>query len=122
MPVSTGPLLQQQGETDRYAGAAELSISRYGRRSPPRSALRPDANIFPVRNCAILLARRDHRRGSGFQYDPAAFSRHATPAKGSAFRAQPDRKSVVSGKSVAVRVDLGGRRIIKKKKWNEKVS
>src|SRR3546814_19534204 len=58
-------------------------------RSPPRSALRPDANLFPVRNCAILLARLDHRRGSGFQYDPAAFSRHATPAKGSAFRAHP---------------------------------
>src|SRR3546814_11341171 len=29
-----------------------------------------------------------------------------------------DRKSVVSGKSVSVRVDLGGRRIIKKKKDN----
>src|SRR3546814_14282601 len=28
----------------------------------------------------------------------------------------PARKSVVSGKSVSVRVDLGGRRIIKKKK------
>src|SRR3546814_18767016 len=28
----------------------------------------------------------------------------------------PDRKSVVSGKSVSVRVDLGGRRVIKKKK------
>src|SRR3546814_7242945 len=28
----------------------------------------------------------------------------------------PDRKSVVSGKSVPVRVDLGGRRIIKKTK------
>src|SRR3546814_13468781 len=28
----------------------------------------------------------------------------------------PDRKRVVSGKSVSVRVDLGGRRIIKKKK------
>src|SRR3546814_18856427 len=28
----------------------------------------------------------------------------------------PDRKSVVQGKSVSVRVDLGGRRIIKKKK------
>src|SRR3546814_11508280 len=28
----------------------------------------------------------------------------------------PDRKSVVSGKSVSVRVDLGGRRFIKKKK------
>src|SRR3546814_19635978 len=30
-------------------------------------------------------------------------------------RARGDRKSVVSGKSVSVRVDLGGRRIIKKK-------
>src|SRR3546814_19885382 len=29
-----------------------------------------------------------------------------------------DRKSVVSGKSVSVRVDLGGRRIIKKKNKN----
>src|SRR3546814_12984167 len=29
--------------------------------------------------------------------------------------AQGDRKRVVSGKSVAVRVDLGGRRIVKKK-------
>src|SRR3546814_13658817 len=31
-------------------------------------------------------------------------------------RKRADRKSVVSGKSVSVRVDLGGRRIIKKKK------
>src|SRR3546814_15255478 len=31
----------------------------------------------------------------------------------------PDRKSVVSGKSVSVRVDLGGRRIINKKKQQE---
>src|SRR3546814_12195432 len=31
-------------------------------------------------------------------------------------RSIPDRKSVVKGKSVSVRVDLGGRRIIKKKK------
>src|SRR3546814_8622758 len=30
-------------------------------------------------------------------------------------RAHQDRKSVVKGKSVSVRVDLGGRRIIKKK-------
>src|SRR3546814_6720541 len=31
-----------------------------------------------------------------------------------------DRKSVVSGKSVSVRVDVGGRRIIKKKKIRQK--
>src|SRR3546814_12368174 len=33
-----------------------------------------------------------------------------------------DRKSVVEGKSVSVRVDLGGRRIIKKKKYYEESS
>src|SRR3546814_12255661 len=33
-----------------------------------------------------------------------------------------DRKSVVSGKSVSVRVDLGGRRIIKKKKIKKRKS
>src|SRR3546814_11287792 len=32
--------------------------------------------------------------------------------------ARPDRKSVVSGKSVYVRVDLGGRRIIQQKNTN----
>src|SRR3546814_13720492 len=34
--------------------------------------------------------------------------------------ADADRKSVVSGKSVSVRVDLGGRRIIKKTKKNHR--
>src|SRR3546814_14827187 len=36
--------------------------------------------------------------------------------------AAQDRKSVVSGKSVSVRVDLGGRRIINKKKSNNRKS
>src|SRR3546814_20566118 len=35
-------------------------------------------------------------------------------------KASGDRKSVVSGKSVSVRVDIGGRRSIKKKKTNTK--
>src|SRR3546814_16083768 len=35
-------------------------------------------------------------------------------------RHRQDRKSVVEGKSVSVRVDLGGRRINKKKKHEEK--
>src|SRR3546814_17373796 len=39
-----------------------------------------------------------------------------TPAPGA------DRKSVVWGKSVSVRVDLGGRRIIKKKKQNKQIN
>src|SRR3546814_13077860 len=47
----------------------------------------------------------------------AAFMATANPAKGEAqFKKCADRKSVVSGKSVSVRVDLGGRRILKNKK------
>src|SRR3546814_13809460 len=41
------------------------------------------------------------------RWQPAGFAFEQAPA---------DRKSVVSGKSVSVRVDLGGRRTIKKKK------
>src|SRR3546814_11941762 len=38
--------------------------------------------------------------------------------KAGVVRSEQERKSVVSGKSVSVRVDLGGRRIIKKKTTN----
>src|SRR3546814_12124927 len=41
-----------------------------------------------------------------------------TGHRGRRQKARRDRKSVVEGKSVSVRVDLGGRRIIKKKKKN----
>src|SRR3546814_16179937 len=59
---------------------------------------------------------------------PSAGSRrHETDSRvdqafwfGSAIASSQDRKSVVWGKSVAVRVDLGGRRILKKKNAKEK--
>src|SRR3546814_16361164 len=44
--------------------------------------------------------------------------RKVNPGGWSQPRYQQDRKSVVSGKRVSLRVDLGGRRIIKKKKKN----
>src|SRR3546814_14855657 len=43
-----------------------------------------------------------------------------SPTRGPEATPQGDRKSVVWGKSVSVRVDLGGRRIITKNKINEK--
>src|SRR3546814_12592735 len=54
------------------------------------------------------MRRRSGRRP--VRQSPRSFQ-PGPPAK--AFRPQSDRKSVVSGKRVAVRVDLGGRRIIK---------
>src|SRR3546814_15796608 len=57
-------------------------------------------------------------RGQSFAAQAAAKSAHsrgATLAVTEMQPAPPDRKSVVEGKSVSVRVDLGGGRIIKKK-------
>src|SRR3546814_11880995 len=51
---------------------------------------------------------RDHRRRL-YQSEPPDHSRGARSA------AQQDRKRVVQGKRVSVRVDIGGRRVIKKK-------
>src|SRR3546814_17767419 len=45
------------------------------------------------------------------------FGRQPVRAGNGNITAPGDRKSVVSGKSVSVRVDTGGRRIIKKKKY-----
>src|SRR3546814_17121822 len=57
----------------------------------------------------LARAHRTHRQA--FVHRPA-FGKARQEPRGEQVA---DRKSVVSGKSVSVRVDLGGRRIIKKK-------
>src|SRR3546814_11048384 len=61
-----------------------------------------------------LRGDRDRARADREQH-PFAGSRRRSAADDHRAR-RADRKSVVEGKSVSVRVDLGGRRIIKKKK------
>src|SRR3546814_16859236 len=53
--------------------------------------------------------------GTTFTYGGEFYRDVQDGASASGEREGVDRKSVVSGKSVSVRVDLGGRRIIKKK-------
>src|SRR3546814_12147593 len=66
---------------------------------------------------AVAVQRRDPRRPRGLDagMDGGALA-------GIADVADEDRKSVVSGKSVPVRVDLGGRRILKKKRHNTHIT
>src|SRR3546814_18648698 len=76
----------------------------------PRGADRAERGISQARG---------RRRGAG-QGVRGAPPRRGVGRRGPSGQAQRfpyrgERKSVVSGKSVAVRVDLGGRRIIKKK-------
>src|SRR3546814_13656485 len=70
--------------------------------------------LWKAGNAARLACRNAARRGQcGQSRSGAAGSTRSVTL----MRARrPDRKRVVSGKSVSVRVDLGGRRIIKKKK------
>src|SRR3546814_17808366 len=79
------------------AGGRELSVLHPRRSESCGYRVRPDA------------ARA---RGPGSGASGTARSEFADGAGG---RGALDRKSVVSGKSVSVRVDLGGRRIINKK-------
>src|SRR3546814_14345980 len=78
-------------------------------RGSPRVSALPSHEIRhpPTRPSPPLAFGRALRRVHffGFTGDPAAQT-----------TTQGDRKSVVKGKSVSVRVSLGGRRIIKKKK------
>src|SRR3546814_16328789 len=75
---------------------------------------------FASGNRAPRRDRDEQRRMMQFGVARACVTAHvgADPAgaPGKPKRLAKDRKSVVSGKRVAVRVDLGGRRIIKKKK------
>src|SRR3546814_13519375 len=63
--------------------------------------------------CEALLAAYEATGAAHFLERAATLAEHMTRRQ--AALAGGDRKSVVSGKSVSVRVDLGGRRSIKKK-------
>src|SRR3546814_11545021 len=100
----------------------------------PLAAPRPSAPAWPWQGTTRRAARQPplHRPGADrrqFRYGPpepaaertvrpqerrrpASAARHRSPAG-------PERTSVVSGKRVSVRVDLGGRPIIKKQKTKE---
>src|SRR3546814_16246126 len=82
---------------------------------------RRDAQVEPPRGRRERLQRRGQRRiGAIFQrvmtsLPTALRSPSLAIALPPSASAKVDRKSVVSGTSVSVRVDLGGRRIIHKK-------
>src|SRR3546814_12672419 len=86
------------------------------------------ALVTGVQTCALPILRPDELQFVAAQLNQLAprFRADADPVDAARDRkravafdrdgeAAVDRKSVVSGKSVSVRVDLGGRRIIKKK-------
>src|SRR3546814_13265513 len=83
------------------------------RRTQPQGSAEPDGLLIGgIRPVAVIGDENPSPEGEGF-------NRVATRAQDP--YADIDRKSVVKGKRVSVRVDLGGRRIIKKKN-NNKIS
>src|SRR3546814_19510157 len=90
------------------------------RAARPAPARRPGAGRAQAGERLVLRAAHQFGRRAGRQLCVSQRHRTGGPAR-AALRArygmaqsQPDRTSVVSGQRVAVRVDLGGRRIIKK--------
>src|SRR3546814_16909814 len=77
---------------------------------PWRFQITVRGNVRHTRRC-----RRTRILGAGHQIFEQALAAALAAAAGFAIATQADRKSVASGKSVSVRVDLGGRRITHKK-------
>src|SRR3546814_20605409 len=88
---------------DRRCGRASARYPRhYSRHRPPK---RPPAR------------QRDFLRPRTFEQARKTVEKRRRDEAPSRSQPEPlDRKSVVSGKRVSVRVDIGGRRIFKKKK------
>src|SRR3546814_11951967 len=85
------------------------------RHRPPRSSPAPPCRRR--RRAVGGYGGRRRRSGSCWAWGIGSFP--PLPCqRGKRGPGPPDRKSVVEGKSVSVRVDLVGRRIIKKKKKN----
>src|SRR3546814_16748045 len=78
--------------------------------APPTTAIPPDYRINP--GDELLLGMTGSVQASGLRLVVDSEGRIFVPRVGAI---AVDRKSVVEGKRVAVRVDIGGRRITKKK-------
>src|SRR3546814_20656195 len=84
--------------------------------SPDLAARRPVA-AHPCRNRAATARLKS--RTASFERGARCKARTAASRRIAPTNPQLDRKSVGEGKSVSVRVDLGGRRIIQKKKTRQ---
>src|SRR3546814_16621946 len=99
-----------------YAGRAE--IERRLLQHPSSGRIAASATAFLIDQ----IVRLSHDFTTGHLYPSAnrsAGERITLIAVGGYGRGEIDRTRVVSGKSVSVSVDLGGRRIVKKKKKKE---
>src|SRR3546814_18197468 len=110
--LPTSPASSSDGAVARPSSRRSLQKRSGGStRSSPSSAPSPAATPLSGKPSARLGSRR---------FLPISSAGYATSATG--LPAKTDRKSVVSGKGVAVRVALGGPRILKKKTKHAKRS
>src|SRR3546814_11060475 len=117
MPVVSVAAPASRGGPGQGRGGATLRSPQ--RRLAPRGGRSALLRRRPAFQRGIGLARRVIRSRRALADRPQRLAHRARAHRRGTVRPRRpcrDRKSVVSGKSVSVRVDLGGRRIIKKQK------
>src|SRR3546814_13462122 len=105
----------------RASGRRGISVPRQEveRNSLHSGANRLKTRLFPAIDRGSTQERMHGRRRTETEPQGAAFSLESNEDPGGPL-SRRDRKSVVEGKRVSVRVDLGGRRVIKTKKETNK--
>src|SRR3546814_16332368 len=88
--------------------------------TPNAPAIRFRKADLPLIDASIESPNRVSAKYSwGRKLNAISANRGAARIKMTRLKSPPDRTSVVSGRSVSVRVNLGGRRIIQKKKKHD---
>src|SRR3546814_19482629 len=95
------------------AGYSASHLAAFGDTTPD-GALRVVESLWgDAANDRLLVAEEDETYANEFKVYDLAGSFSGRTIGGEFLQAQADRKSVVEGKSVSVRVNIGGRRILK---------
>src|SRR3546814_19721048 len=103
---------RQLGLIQSDVTAIRSDVSDLHEMAQPHMIIKRPASAADHFNNAWLYHTMQRNPAKAREEIRALYARHAP-------RKMEARKSVVEGKSVSVRVDLGGRRIIKKKKKNK---
>src|SRR3546814_16808852 len=101
--------------SDWSSDVCSSDLAGHSEKTDRSASVRRAGRWRPTLRLSVSPPRPTRRMGRASRGCPPPFQQAPYGRRGHDLQRREDRKSVVSGKSVAVRVEYGGRRYIKKK-------